>query len=71
MSLADEGEGRIVTIYFRVKLEPRKRTPIGETEGAQKIADALQTAGSAALKTVFEEQQQDYVGTISSTCFIN
>ena len=56
MSLADQGEGRIVSLYFNVKLTPPVDGPVGETDGASKIVKDLQIAGAKALQKVVEGQ---------------
>lgn len=66
--LIDQAEGRVVTLYFKVRLSPPEDMPIGETDGAQQIADVLQSEGSAALKKVVEGQ--GYNVAISTACFI-
>lgn len=68
MSLIDQGEGRIVSLHFRVKLSPPEGMPYGETDGAADIAKVLLETGSAALKEVVAGQGYDI--EILTTYFI-
>ena len=45
-------EGRIITLYYKVRLAPNEVTPVGETDSAEQIADELLKTGSAKLKEV-------------------
>ena len=50
--LADQGEGRIISLHFRVKLTPEVEVPLGETDGARDIVGQLEKAGMEALAKV-------------------
>lgn len=68
MKLIDQGEGRVVSLHYSVKLSPPVDGPIGETEGAAEIAKALQAAGSKALHEVVRDQ--GYQIDITATALI-
>lgn len=62
-------EGRVITLYYKVRLAPTQDMPIGsETDGAEKIAAALLTTGSAKLKEVIAVE--DYHADVSTAYFI-
>lgn len=68
MTLADQAEGRTVSLYFNVKLTPAADGPVGETDGASQIVKDLQVAGAKALHKVVEGQGYDV--DITTTYFI-
>lgn len=62
-------EGRVITLYYKVKLAPIEDTPISsETDGAGEIATSLLETGSAKLKEAIAVQ--DYSAEISTAYFI-
>lgn len=68
MKLVDQGEGRVVSLHYSVKLSPPVDGPIGETDSAAEIAKTLQVAGSKALHEVVKDQ--GYQIDITATAFI-
>lgn len=61
-------EGRVITLYYKVRLAPSKVAPVGETDSAEKMADKLLKTGSAKLKEAIAVQ--DYSADISTAYFI-
>lgn len=69
MKFIDQGDGRVITVYYKLKLSPPNGTPVGDdTIGAEKIAEVLQTAGSEAIRKLVDGQGYD--AAISTAYFI-
>lgn len=61
-------EGRVITLYYKVRLAPSIDTPVGETDSAEQIAAELLKTGSAKLKEAIAVQ--DIGAEISTAYFI-